>query len=244
LTVRSTTAIVCAIRHHGEHGTIARLLTPDDGLVAGYVRGGRSTRMRPVLIPGNVVQAELRARTSAQLASLTVELVQSRGPLLAEPLPAAAIEWACGLTAATLPEEQAYPPIHDALGALLDAVEAAPAARGWAVALVQYERLLLGELGFGLDLDRCAVTGSREGLAFVSPATGRAVSHAGAVGYEKRLLPLPPFLTGWGESEWGDILDGLALTGHFIARNLLADRRADVLAARERLVERLKRAIA
>jgi DNA repair protein RecO (recombination protein O) len=237
-------AIVCAIRHHGEHGTIARLLTPDNGLVAGYVRGGRSTRLRPVLIPGNLVQAEFRARTETQLAGLTVELVHSRAPLLAEPLPAAAIEWICGLAATTLPEEQPFPALHDALAAVLDAVEAAPAARGWAVALVQFELLLLAELGFGLDLAACAVTGGNDRLAYVSPVTGRAVSHAGAAGYEPRLLPLPPFLVGGGAASWTDILDGLALTGHFIARNLFADRRPDVLTARERLVERLKRAIA
>lgn len=240
----TTTAIVCAIRQHGEHGAIVRLLTPEAGLVAGYARGGRSTRMRPVLIPGNVVQADLRARTEAQLAGMTVELVHSRGPLLTEPLPAAAIEWATALTAATLPEELPYPALHAALSALLDAVEAAPAARGWAVALVQYERLLLAELGFGLDFSACAVVGSANDLVYVSPSTGRAVSRAGAVGYEDRLLPLPSFLLEGGEAGWDAIMQGLALTGHFLRRDLLAERRADVLAARERLVDRLKRAIA
>lgn len=219
-------------------------MTPGAGLVAGYVRGGRSTRMRPVLIPGNVVQAELRARTEDQLAGATIELEHSRAPLLTEPLPAAAIEWACGLTAAALPEEHPYPRLHDALSAMLDAVEAAPAAWGWAVALIHYERLLLGELGFGLDLTACAVTGAADDLAFISPATGRAVSRAGAGGYAARLLPLPPFLVDGGAPDGPEILDGLRLTGHFIARNLLTDRRAEVLAARERLVGRLKRMIA
>src|SRR3546814_11061528 len=82
-----TPAIICAVRHHGEHGVIARLMTPDNGLMAGYVRGGRSTRLRPVLMPSNLVQAEFRARTGEQLASLTVELAPSRGPLFGEPLP-------------------------------------------------------------------------------------------------------------------------------------------------------------
>jgi DNA repair protein RecO (recombination protein O) len=112
------------------------------------------------------------------------------------------------------------------------------------VALVRFELLLLAELGFGLDLGACAVTGSNDRLAYVSPATGRAVSQAAAVGYEPRLLRLPRFLTGGGAAQWPDILDGLAVTGHFIARHLFVDRRSDVLAARERLVERLKRAIA
>ncbi|CAN5330120.1 DNA repair protein RecO [soil metagenome] len=243
MTHLSTPAIVCAIRHHGEHGTIARLLTPDTGLVAGYVRGGRSRTMRPILIPGNIVQADLRSRAASQLASLAVELEHSRAPLLAEPLPAAAIEWACALTATTLPEEHSYPALYSALSALLDAIEAAPAARGWAVALVHYERLLLAELGFGLDLSGCAVAGTADDLAYVSPTTGRAVSRQGATGYEPRLLVLPPFLREGGEAGWPDIMDGLTLTGHFLRRDLLGDRRVDVFAARERLTERLKRAI-
>src|SRR3546814_5891814 len=100
--------------------------------------------------------------------SLTVELEHSRGPLFGEPLPAAAIVWSCALTAAALPEEQAYPLLYETLDGLLSAIEAAPAARGWAVALVRYELLILAELGFGLDFSRCAVTGEREKLCYVS----------------------------------------------------------------------------
>ncbi|HLZ78512.1 MAG TPA: recombination protein O N-terminal domain-containing protein, partial [Sphingomonas sp.] len=87
-------AIVCAVRAHGEHGAVARLLTPADGLQPGYVRGGHSRRLRPILLPGNLVAAEYRARSEEQLASLTVELLHSRAGLFAEPLPAAAIECA------------------------------------------------------------------------------------------------------------------------------------------------------
>ncbi|MBO9576122.1 MAG: DNA repair protein RecO [Sphingobium sp.] len=244
MTTLAATAIVCAVRPHGEHGAIARVLTEEAGLLGGYVQGGRSTRTRPVLIPGNIVRGTFRARTPEQLASLSVELVRSRGPLLSEPLPAAAIDWACALTAAALPEGYPYPPIFAALSAVLDAVEAAPAARGWAVALVRYELLLLAELGFGLDLEECAATGARDGLLYVSPRTGRAVSAIGAVGHEHKLLPLPAFLVQGGEAGWDDIFAGLALTGRFIEQSLLTERRADVLAARERLVERLKRAVA
>jgi len=244
MTQLLATAIVCAVRPHGEHGAIVRALTQEAGLLPGYVQGGRSTRMRPVLIPGNVVSATFRARTADQLASLSVELEQSRGPLLGEPLPAAAIDWACAFTAATLPEAHPYPTLYSALAAVLDAVEAAPAARGWAVALVRYELLVLAELGFGLDLGECAVTGARDGLVYVSPRTGRAVSEAGAGVHAQRLLLLPPFLTEGGEAGWDDIFAGIALTGHFIAQNLVDPRHADVLAARERLIERLKRAVA
>ena len=237
-----TEAIVVAVRPHGEHGAIVRALTPDQGIQPGFVRGGKSRRLRPVLVPGNLVQAEYRARTEEQLAQLAVELVHSRAHLLSEALAAAGIDWACALTAAALPEGQPYPRLYEALDGLLAAIEAAPSARGWSAALVRYELLLLSELGFGLDLRECAATGAREDLAFVSPKSGRAVSAGAAGEYRDRLMPLPSYLLGGtGSPGWGEIRDGLRLTGHFLARDLLIERQANVLAARERLIDRLKR---
>lgn len=237
-------AIVLATRQHGEHGLVVRALTRDDGVQPGYVRGGRSRRLGPVLQPGNAVRGEWRARTAEQLPALTVELLRSLGPLHAEPLAAAAIEWVTALAAAALPEAQPYPRLHDGLEGMLGAIEAAPAARGWAGALVRYELLVLAELGFGLDLERCVVTGGTDDLAYVSPKSGGAVSQAAAAGYERQLLALPPFLLSGGWPEGRDVLDGLAITGHFLGRDVLTDRRAEPLAARDRLVDRLKRAIA
>ena len=144
-----TPAIVCASRTHGETGVILRLLSEDHGLIAAYVAGGRGRTLRPVLLPGNLVDAELRARPGSQLPSARVELVASRGPWLTEPLPAAAITWATTLAAAALPERQAYPPLYHALAALLDAVCHAPSARGWLPGMIAFEALLLRELGYG-----------------------------------------------------------------------------------------------
>ena len=237
-----TPAIVCALRGHGEHGAIVRLMTPDQGLVAAYVRGARGRRMRPVLIPGNVVEAQLSARTDAQLPQAAVELVHSRGPLLAEPLPAAAIEWATVLTATALPEGQPYPMLYEAFEALLDAIEAAPSASGWGSGLVRYELLLLAALGFGLDLERCAVTGAEERLVAVSPRSGRAISAAEAQPYAGKLLPLPSFVREGGPASWTQIADGLSLTGHFLRRDVIPERARLVAEARSRLVDRLRRA--
>ena len=236
-----TQAIICAVRAHGEHGAVVRALTPADGIQPGYVRGGRSRRLRPVLVPGNLVQAEYRARSEEQLAQLSVELAVSRGALLGEPLAAAAIDWVTALTASALPEGQSYPRLYAALDGLLAAIEAAPAARRWAAALARYELLILSELGFGLELTECAATGTTEDLAFVSPRSGRAVSAGAAGEYRDRLFRLPHFLSEGGEADWPDIFDALAITGHFLARDILIDRQAEVLAARERLMERLKR---
>jgi len=238
----STPAIVVALRPHGEHGAVVRLMTPEHGLQACYVRGARGRQLRPVLLPGNQVEAALSARTEAQLAQGTVELVHSRGPLLQEALPAAAIDWICALTATALPESQPYPRIFDALDGLLAAIEAAPSAGGWGSALVRYELLLLAELGFGLDLEACAVSGSNQDLVAVSPRTGRAVSAAEAEPYAGKLLPLPGFVLQGGQAGWPEILDGLALTGHFLMRDLITDRSAPVAEARARLADRLRRA--
>lgn len=237
-----TSAIVLALRPHGEHGAVVRLLTPDHGLQAGYVRGARGRRLRPVLLPGNQVEVSLAARTETQLAQATVELIHSRGPLLQEALPAAAIDWICALTATALPEGQPYPRLYRALDGLLAAIEAAPSASGWGAALVRYELLLLAELGFGLDLERCAVSGSNDDLVAVSPRSGRAVSAAEAEPYAGKLLPLPVFVREGGVAPWPDILSGLDLTGHFLLRDLITDRSAPVGEARFRLVERLRRA--
>jgi DNA repair protein RecO (recombination protein O) len=237
-----TKAIVCALRTHGEHGAIVRLMTPGQGLVAAYVRGARGRRMRPVLIAGNVVEARLAGRTDTQLPQATIELIHSRGPLLSEPLPAAAIEWATALTATALAEGQPYPRLYEALEGLLDAVEAAPSANGWGAALVRYELLLLAELGFGLDLERCAVTGSNDNLVAVSPKSGRAVSAAQAEPFAGKLLPLPPFIREGGRGSWEEISQGLDLTGHFLERDVLTDQSQPLAEARWRLVDRLRRA--
>ena len=163
-------AILCAVRAQGENAAIARMLTADHGLIAGYVAGGRGRRLRPVLIPGNLVSAEIRARSESQLPFARLELVESRGPWLTEPLPAAGIGWATALTATVLPERQAYPALYEALDGALAAICAAPSARRWVGALLDYETLLLREMGYG------APEPSDRGKLARFDALGRALS--------------------------------------------------------------------
>ena len=194
-------------------------MTPDHGLQAAYVRGARGRRLRPVLMAGNLVEAALSARTEAQLAQATVELVHSRGPLLPEPLAGGRDRWVTALTATALPEGQPYPRLYQALDGLLAAIEAAPSASGWGAALVRYELLLLAELGFGLDLERCAVSGANDDWS--PSARDRAGRSA-----PPRPSPIRAsccrfraFVVEGGRRSWPDILDGLALTGHFLLRD-------------------------
>ncbi len=142
-------AILIASRSHGETAVIARALTEQYGLVAGYVAGGRGRQLRPVVIPGNAVALDLHVKSDAQLPFMRLELTTSRAPWMTEPLPAAAIQWACALTAATLPERQSYPSLYTGLDALLTAICHAPSARGWLSVMVTYEAMLLRELGYG-----------------------------------------------------------------------------------------------
>ncbi len=196
----SGTALICSVRPHGETGAIVRALTAEQGMLAGYVQGARGRTLRPVLIPGNVIKGEWRGRVAGQLPSMIAELQHSRGHLLGEPLATAAIEWACALTAATLPEGHPYPRLHSALDGLLAAVELAPTARAWAPAMARYEALLLSELGYGGgDVE---VVGTAEALKAMASHREALIIH------------------------------------------ILGERRAEVIAARERLVDRLKRAVA
>ncbi len=163
-------AILLSARPHGETAVIARMLTEAEGMVAAYIAGGRGRILRPVVIPGNLVAADIRSKSDTQLPFASLELVQSRGPWLSEPLPAAAISWVCALSATVMPERNPYPGLYSALSALLDAICNAPSARGWAGALVAYEMLLLRELGYGGgarpdSADFAAVMAAFEGLA-------------------------------------------------------------------------------
>lgn len=144
-----TSAILLSARSQGETAVIARLFTEDHGVVAAYIAGGRGRRLRPVVIPGNLVEAELDARSDNRLPFARLELARSRGPWLAEPLPSAAISWVCALTASVLPERNPYPSLYEALAALLEAICNAPSARGWVPGLARYEALLLRDLGYG-----------------------------------------------------------------------------------------------
>lgn len=146
-------AIILSVKAHGEHGAVVRALTAEHGLLAGYVRGGRSRALRPVLAPGNLIEAEFRSRSETQLAALTAELAESRAPLTAEPLHAAAIEWVTALAAVTLPEGHPYPQVYATLDSMLIAIGSAPRARDWIGALARYEALILSELGYGGDDD-------------------------------------------------------------------------------------------
>jgi DNA repair protein RecO (recombination protein O) len=232
-------AIILSVRHHGETSLLVGLLSRDHGRHAGLARGAAGPRRRGEFQPGNQVAAKWRGRLAEHLGSFTCELTAARAArCMADPDALAALASACALCDAALPERLPMPGLYARLLTLLDKVSGQ--GPDWRRAYVAWEVALLAELGFGLDLSRCAVTGTAEDLAFVSPRTGRAVSRAGAGTYAERLLPLPAFLLAADSpADRAAIADGLRLAGHFLHGHVFAERKPPD--ARTRLVARLTR---
>jgi DNA repair protein RecO (recombination protein O) len=231
-------AILCSVLPHGEHGAIARVLTQDMGILAGYVRAGRSSKFRAMLMPGNALRVDWHLRVESQLGALTVDLARSRAATyFTNRAAGAAMAWATALVAATLPERAPYPNVYDGLDALLETISNADDDILWAAMLVRYELLVLAELGFGLDLASCAATGSVEDLVYVSPKSAQAVSRAAGAPYRDKLLVLPDFLhVPQVPTTWADIHAGLQLTGYFLERHVLLERAALATEGRKRLI--------
>ena len=232
-------AFVLSARAHGEAGAIVELLTQRHGKYAAHVAGGASRKMRPFLQPGARVLARYRARVSEQLGSAAIEPV-GEGPaaLFDDPAALAALSAAAAVTAGALPEREPHAGVFYGLEALILALQSPPV---WPAVYVRFEAGLLQELGFGLDLSRCAATGGVDDLIYVSPRTGRAVSRGAGEPYKDKLLKLPPFLLGAqaGLSE-GDVDLGLILTGHFLEQFVFSPLNRPLPPARVWLVDRLR----
>ncbi len=233
--------IVLEMRPHGESGAVLEVFTESRGRHAGLVHGGQSRRMRPVLQPGNRVALEWHGRLENQLGRFAVEPLENvAARLMDDALALAALQSLTGLLLFTLPERQPHAGLYRRS---LGVIGAMGRVAEWPQLYLLWELALLEEMGFGLDLSRCAVTGRREGLTHVSPRTGRAVTREGAGNWTDRLLPLPPVLLGEPAAHLGEIAAGLEITGHFLLHHLapaLGNR--PLPPARERFVTRLVRA--
>ena len=232
-------AYVLSARAHGESGAIAELLTAEHGRFAAHVAGGASKKFRAVLQPGSRVIARYRSRVSEQLGSASLEAV-GEGPaaLFDDAMALAGLSAAAAVAAGALPEREAHPGAFFGLEALILSL-AHPEV--WPAVYVRFEAGLLQDLGFGLDLSRCAATGAVDDLVYVSPRTGRAVSRAAGEPYRDKLLKLPPFLLGAQAGlSAGDVDLGLILTGHFLEQFVFAPLNRPLPPARVWLIERLR----
>ena len=227
---------VLSIRRHGETSAIVELFTAEHGRHAGVVRGATSRKIAPTLQPGTQVAAAWRARLEDHLGSFTIEPIKSRAAsVMSGRLELAGLNAITALLSFALPEREAHAPLYHRSIALLDLLGENEA---WPLAYLHWELALLEEMGFGLDLSRCAVTGATEGLCYISPKSGRAVSEAGAGEWKERLLPLPACLLDLRQSDKVDILQGFQSTGYFLT-NWLAPALGDrsLPAARQRFID-------
>jgi DNA repair protein RecO (recombination protein O) len=240
--------IVLGIRRHGEANAILEVMTREHGRHLGLVRGGAGTRLRPILQPGNTVGLVWRARLDEHLGHFTVESLSERAAaFLTVPHALYGLTHLCALTR-LLAERDPHPAIHANLDLILSALDE---PRRLAGSIACFELRLLAELGFGLDLSECAATGTREDLMYVSPKSGRAVSGAAGEPWQAQLLRLPSFLRSAGEEVFdvrggddvslAELADGLALTGFFLDRHVLAPRGLAFLDAREKFITALMR---
>lgn len=204
-----------AVRRHGESSAIVEVFTEDHGRHVGVVKGATSRKMSPVLQPGALLDVTWRARLETHIGVYKVEPVRSRaGSLMADRMTLAGLNAVTALLCFALPEREPHSDFQARTEALFDLIGVNPA---WPLAYLRWELALLDELGFGLDLSVCAVSGAVDDLAYVSPKSGRAVSAEGAGEWADRLLPLPPALLGNGEGDLGEIATGMTTTGFFLA---------------------------
>ena len=232
-------AFVLSARSHGDTGVVVDLLTETHGRHAAYVAGGASRRMKPFLQAGARVIADYRARTSDHLGSARLEPV-GEGPsaLFEDALALAGLAAAAAVAQGALPEREAHPGAFMAFEALMSAFVIPEV---WPAVFVRFEAGLLEDLGFGLDLSRCAATGVMDDLIYVSPRTGRAVSRDAGAPYADKMLALPPFMLGAqaGLRE-GDVGAGLDLTGHFLEQFVFHPQNRPIPPARVWMVDKLR----
>ena len=232
--------VLLAVRKHGEAAVIVEFFTQHHGKHAGVVRGGAGRRQGPILQPGGQFEVIWKARLEEHMGAFTVEPMRSRAAqVMADPLALAGLTSVVGLLNFALPERAQHGALYSASINLLDLICVTDA---WPLAYLHWEMQLLEDLGFGLDLSCCAVSGTTEDLAYVSPKSGRAVAAHHAGRWKTQLLPLAPCMIGQSVADNGEIAAGLRTTGHFLEKWLapsLGDRGLPL--ARQRLVERLFR---
>ncbi|MCB2097652.1 MAG: DNA repair protein RecO [Parvularculaceae bacterium] len=231
--------IVLSARAHGETAAVADIFTPHHGKWAGLVYGGQGRTMRPILQPGNAVRATWKGRLNESLGHFTLELTGARaGELMQDRLSLAGLTAACAVADATLPEREAHSRVYHTMRILLDHLGDIEI---WPALMARWELGLLAELGFGLTLDRCAASGARDNLIYVSPKSACAVSAEAGEPYKDRMLPLPAFLRdSSAEATMEDAVNGLETTGYFIETRILHLASQQLPEARRRAAELLR----
>lgn len=205
--------LVLAARPHGETSIILDVLTREHGRHSGVVRGGISRKQAPFMQSGVLLDLTWRARLEEHVGSFVAEPITSfAAQALSDRLLLSGLNSVCALLRQSLPEREANQALFQDTLALLqmfDLVEV------WPLAYVRWEQKVLDHLGYGLDLETCAVTGQAQDLIYISPKSGRAVSAAAGEAWKERLLPLPDVLVSSRAQDLSQILEGLTVLEYF-----------------------------
>ncbi len=234
----SDQGLILSVRPYAEHDAVINVLTTTHGRQAGLVRGGQSSKHRGTLQPGNKVDVFWRARLAEHLGAMQVDMVTPNASVvLDDSFRLAGLSSVCAVMEACLPEREPAPAVYDATEAVIGLITSEDLGDQWLGGYIRWEMGMLSIAGYALDLERCGVTGERDGLEYVSPRTGVAVTRAGAGIHVDRLLPLPRFLGGCGEKTLEeDLLAGMQLTGHFLERRVFGVHHQPLPPARQRLM--------
>jgi DNA repair protein RecO (recombination protein O) len=229
--------IVLDIRPYGEGDVISSVFTEDQGTHRGLVKGGASRAKAAAWQPGNMLQIRWAARLSDQLGSFAGEVIHAcAADAMQDALALSMLTAICATAEGALPEREPHPRVF---GGMLRLIPRLSLGETMLTELIRWELTLLADLGYGLDLSVCAVTGATSGLAYVSPKSGRAVTREGAGEWASRLLPIPRFLTGNLPPDAAQWRDGLALTGHFLTRDAFGHQHRPLPQSRRMLYDRV-----
>jgi len=210
--------ILLATKPFGETSLIIDVFTPNHGKASGVVRGGQSKKIKPILQIGAQLDLTWKARLQEHLGSFQAELIRSRtANVMDDRLLLAGMLSSATLINRFFPVGQVYKEFYESSENLFDLLQFPDI---WTLGYFKWELEFLETLGFGLDLEKCAVTGSTEDLKFISPKSGRAVSHSAAGEWSSKLLPFPMAATGQVNS-LKDILDGLKVSQFFLEKKVL-----------------------
>ena len=231
--------IILSATPFGEGDAVAAIFFEEHGIYRGLARGGLSRAKAAIWQTGNLVQARWHARLSDQLGSFQAEQIHASAAIaMHDPMALAILLSICAVAEGALPERQPHTRIFRGL---LHLIAHGSEAAALLPDVIRWELGVLEDLGYGLDLTVCALTGSTKNLAYVSPRTGRAVCAEAAGLWKERLLKLPAFLSSAAPPDSAQLEAGLALTRHFLARDAFGLHHKKLPGARALLEERVRR---
>lgn len=232
----SSQGIVISLNKFGEDQAILQLFSQDRGIISGMIKRYNNQKVTQIYNQGNIVNFTWKARLEQHLGYLSCELVENTSLRFFDNYKKLlALNSICQIIKYSLPEQEPNCLLYNKL---LDFFAKLKTSNDWLKDYILFEITLLKELGFGLDLTKCAVTETRKNLTHVSPKSGKAVSKSIAEDYLDKLLILPAFVNDNTKTPNNtDLFQGLKLSLHFLNKNILSVRKIKIPSSRIELMK-------